>query len=42
LTDCIVNIATADGIEPEIKLPTNAFEVVDGKLVISDEPYEVQ
>jgi hypothetical protein len=42
LTDCIVNIATADGIEPEITLPTNAFEVVDGTLVISDEPYEVQ
>jgi len=42
LTDCIKSIATADGIEPEIKLPTNAFEVVDGTLVISDEPYNVQ
>lgn len=39
LTDCIVNIATTDGIEPEIKLPTNAFEVVDGAIVISEDPY---
>jgi hypothetical protein len=42
LTDCIVNIATADGIEPEIKLPTNAFEVVDGLIVVSEDPYVAQ
>jgi hypothetical protein len=42
LTDCIVNIATADGIEPEIKLPTNAFEVVDGKIVVSEDTYVAQ
>lgn len=39
LTDCIVNIATADGIEPEIKLPTNAFEIVDGNIIVSPHPY---
>lgn len=39
LTDCIVNIATSDGILPEIKLPTNAFEVVDGNITILDSPY---
>jgi hypothetical protein len=42
LTDCIKSIAVADGIEPELSTPTNAFEVVDGTLVISDDPYEVQ
>jgi hypothetical protein len=39
LTDCIKSIATADGIEPEIKLPTNAFEVVDGNIIVSPHPY---
>jgi hypothetical protein len=39
LTNAIIQIAAIDGISPDIALPTNAFEVVDGKIVVSDDPY---
>lgn len=39
LTDAIASIAAIDGIEPVIALPTNAFEVVDGVIVVSEDPY---
>lgn len=40
LTKCIVTIATADGIAPDIKLPTFNFAVEsDGKVTVSDTPY---
>jgi hypothetical protein len=39
LTDAINQIAAIDGISPEITLPTNAFEVVDGSIVVSEDPY---
>lgn len=39
LTDAINQIAAVDGISPEIALPTNAFEVVDGSIVVSEDPY---
>ena len=39
LTDAINQIATVDGISPEIALPTNAFSIVDGSIVVSEDPY---
>lgn len=39
LTDAIKDIAAVDGITPEIALPTNSFEVVDGKIVVGEDPY---
>ncbi len=39
LTTAIVDIATADGITPSVVLPTNAFEIVDGSIVVSKDPY---
>jgi len=39
LTNAIAQIAAIDGISPDIALPTNAFEVVDSSIVISDDPY---
>lgn len=39
LTDAINQIAAIDGITPAIALPTNAFEVVDGSIVVSEDPY---
>ncbi len=39
LTDAINQIAAVDGISPEIALPTNAFSIVDGAIVVSEDPY---
>jgi hypothetical protein len=39
LTSAIAQIAAVDGVQPSIALPTNAFEVVKGSVVISDDPY---
>ncbi len=39
LTDAIKQIAAIDGISPELALPTNAFEVVDGDIIVSENPY---
>jgi hypothetical protein len=39
LTEAINQIAAIDGISPAIALPTNAFEVVDGSIVVSEDPY---
>lgn len=39
LTDAINQIAAVDGISPEIDLPTNAFSIVDGAIVVSEDPY---
>lgn len=39
LTDAINQIAAIDGITPAIALPTNAFEIVDGNIVVSEDPY---
>lgn len=41
LTDLIVALAALDGIAPEVKLPTNAFSVVDGSIVVSSDPYTI-
>lgn len=42
LTSAIISAATAAGIQPDIKLPTNTFTVnVDGTVTISDDPYVV-
>lgn len=41
LTNAINQIAAADGIAPDIHLPTNAFEVVNGAIVVSEDPYTV-
>ena len=42
LTDAITQIADIDGIETAVSLPTNAFEVVDGLIVVSEDPYVAQ
>jgi len=39
LTDTIVNIAAIDGTTPEVSIPTNAFEIVDGEIIVSPHPY---
>lgn len=39
LTDAIKQIAAIDGISPALALPTNAFEVVGGSIVVSEDPY---
>lgn len=39
LTNAIVDIAEVDGIAPDIDLPTNAFSIVDGSIVVSEDPY---
>lgn len=39
LTDAINQIAAIDGISPAIALPTNAFSIVDGSIVVSEDPY---
>lgn len=39
LTDAINQIATIDGITPAIATPTNAFEIVNGSIVVSEDPY---
>lgn len=39
LTDAINQIAAIDGITPEIATPTNAFDIVDGSIVVSEDPY---
>lgn len=39
LTDVIKTIAAIDGYTPELALPTNAFEIVDGAIVITEDPY---
>jgi hypothetical protein len=41
LTEVIATIATIDGVEPDISLPTNAFtRNEDGTITVSDQPYE--
>ena len=40
LTEAIIKAATSSGIEPNIKLPTNAFVInQDGTVTISEDPY---
>jgi hypothetical protein len=39
LTDFIHQLAESAGVVVELKKPTNAFSVVDGKVVISQDPY---
>jgi hypothetical protein len=40
LTECIVAIATADGIAPDIALPPKAFTInQDGTITVRDAPY---
>jgi hypothetical protein len=39
LTSSIAQIAAVDGVQPSIALPTNAFEIVDGKIIVSGDPY---
>ena len=39
LTSALVQIAQIDGINADIALPTNTFEIVNGKIVVSDDPY---
>lgn len=42
LTQAIMTAATAAGIQPDIKLPPNAFTVnPDGTVTVSDDPYVV-
>jgi hypothetical protein len=41
LTTLIVEAATMDGVEVDIKLPENAMEVVDGKIIVTEDPYEI-
>jgi hypothetical protein len=39
LTSALQQIAQIDGISADVALPTHAFEIVDGKIVVSDDPY---
>jgi hypothetical protein len=39
LTDVIKTIASIDGHTPELALPANAFEIVDGAIVVTQDPY---
>ena len=41
LTEYLVTLATAEGIQPDIKLPTNAFTIdpVTGKITVTEDPY---
>ncbi len=39
LTSALQQIAQVDGISADVALPTRAFEVVDGKIVVLDDPY---
>lgn len=40
LTDYIVSLASIENIQPDIKLPTNAFELnPDGTVTVLDTPY---
>lgn len=39
LTTYLVNLAATEGVDPDIKLPTNAFTVENGSITILDEPY---
>lgn len=41
LTEFIKYVASIDGIDVDLKYPTNAFEIVDGKIVVLDTPYVV-
>lgn len=42
LTECLIAIATASGIAPDIALPTKAFtKNVDGTVTVSEAPYTV-
>ena len=41
LTNYVVALATAEGVEPDIKLPTNAFTInEDGTITVLPEPYD--
>lgn len=40
LTDYIKTIAAADGVEVDLKYPTNAFTIdQDGKITVTSDPY---
>jgi hypothetical protein len=40
LTEYLVTLATLEGINPDIKLPPNAFTVnQDGTITVSEDPY---
>jgi hypothetical protein len=39
ITSYLIALAQAEGIQPNIKLPTNAFEVENGTITVLEEPY---
>ena len=39
LSDFITILAASNDIEVDLKQPTNSFEVVDGKIIVSPDPY---
>lgn len=39
LTEFISQLATLDGVDVEIKLPTNEFTITDGKITVGEGPY---
>lgn len=41
LTELIVTLAALEGIEPDIKLPTNAFTVGTDTVTVLDQPYQI-
>jgi len=41
LTALILEAAAIDGVEVDVKFPVNAMEVVDGKVVVTKDPYEL-
>lgn len=42
LTDYIKAIAAADGVEVDVKYPTNAFTIdQDGKITVTNDPYVI-
>ena len=42
LTEFIKYLASIDGVNIDLKYPNNAFEIVDGKIVVLDTPYVVE
>jgi hypothetical protein len=41
LTALILEAAAIDGVEVDVKFPLNAMEIVDGKIVVTEDPYEL-
>lgn len=42
LTEYIVALATAEGITPDIKLPTNAVTIEGNTITVTEDPYVLQ